>query len=74
MQEFGRRDPGHLEGTLRQYECGLFTKRRKSSVWIAIEHFVRGFALAELLDVRGVPFKTQPCVVDHFFPSKILSV
>jgi hypothetical protein len=66
MQEFGRRDPGYFEGTLRQY-YGLLTKLRKSSMVLAIEHFERGFTLAELLDIRGVPFKTQPCVIEHFF-------
>ena len=69
MQEFGRRGSGYFEGTLRQY-YGLITKLRKSSVGLAVEHFARGFTLAELLDVldiQGVRFETQPCVVDLFF-------
>ena len=66
MQGFGRRDPGYFEGTLRQY-YGLLRKLRKSSMELAVEHFERGITLAELLDIRGVPFKTQPCVVEHFF-------
>jgi len=43
-------------------------------VGLAVEHFARGFTLAELLgvlDIRGVLFKTQLCVVDFLFPKTL---